>query len=73
MCPILGPLVHPFWISRDVSSGLQSLIHFFCGGKCNVYSPRTASGATLANLLRFEPAQKTKRATIVRYVLYIHY
>ena len=42
----LGPLVPLFWISGDVSSGFQSqsgfcLIHYFCGGKCNVHSPIT--------------------------------
>ena len=40
----------------DVSSGFQSqsgfcLIRYFCGGKCNVHSPRFTSGATLADLL----------------------
>ena len=45
-----------FWISGDVSSGFQSqsgfcLIRYFCGGECNVHSPRFTSGATLANLL----------------------
>ena len=52
----LGPLVPLFWISGDVSSGFQSqsgfcLIRYFCGGKCNVHSPRFTSGATLADLL----------------------
>ena len=55
-CPFLGPLVPLFWISGDVSSGFQSqsgfcLIRYFCGGECNVHSPRFTSGATLANLL----------------------
>ena len=55
-CPFWGPLVPLFWISGDVSSGVQSqsgfcLIRFFCGGECNVHSPRSTSGATLANLL----------------------
>ena len=55
-CPFLGPLVPLFWISGDVSSGFQSqsgfcLICYFCGGECNVHSPRFTSGATLANLL----------------------
>ena len=55
-CPFLGPLVPLFWISGDVSSGFQSqsgfcLIHYFCGGECNVHSPRFGSGATLADLL----------------------
>ena len=55
-CPFLGPLVPLFWISGDVSAGFQSqsgfcLIRYFCGGKCNVHSPRFTSGATLANLL----------------------
>ena len=41
----LGPLVPLFCISGDVSSGFQShsgfcLICYFCGGKCNVHSPR---------------------------------
>ena len=40
-----GPLVLLFWISDDVSSGFQSqsgfcLIRYFCGGECNVHSPR---------------------------------
>ena len=52
----LGPLVPLFWISGDVSSGFQSqsglgLIRYFCGGECNVHSPRFTSVATLANLL----------------------
>ena len=51
-----GPLVPLFWISGDVSSGFQSqsgffLIHYFCGGECNVHSPRFTSGATLADHL----------------------
>ena len=51
-----GPLVPLFWISGDVSSGFQSqsgfcLICYFCGGECNVHSPRFTSGATLADLL----------------------
>ena len=55
-CPFLGPLVPLFWISGDISSGFQSqsgfcLIRYFCGGECNVHSPRFTSGATLANLL----------------------
>ena len=55
-CPFLGPLVPLFWISGDVSSGFQSqsgfcLIRYFCGGKCNVHSPRFTSGVTLADLL----------------------
>ena len=49
-CPFLGPLVPLFWISGDVSSGFQSqsgfcLIRYFCGGECNVHSPRFTSGA----------------------------
>ena len=55
-CPFLGPLVPLFWISGDISSGFQSqsgfcLIRYFCGGECNVHSPRFTSGATLADLL----------------------
>ena len=55
-CPFLGPLVPLFWISGDVSSGFQSqsgfcLICYFCGGECNVHSPRLTSGATLTDLL----------------------
>ena len=55
-CPFLGPLVPLFGISGDVSSRVQSqsgfcLIRYFCGGKCNVHSPRFTSGATLADLL----------------------
>ena len=51
-----GPLVPLFWISGDVSSGFQSqsgfcLIRYFCGGGCNVHSPRFTIGATLADLL----------------------
>ena len=54
--PFWGPLVPLFWISGDVSSGFQSqsgfcLIRYFCGGECNVHSPRFTSGATLADLL----------------------
>ena len=50
-----GPLVLLFWISGHISSGFQSrsgfyLIHF-CGGECNIYSLRSTSGATRANLL----------------------
>ena len=54
MSPILGPLVPLFWISSDVSSGFQSqsgLPYSHCGGKCNVHSLRSTSGATRANLL----------------------
>ena len=45
-----------FWITGDVSSGFQSqsgfcLIKCFCGGKCDVHSSRSTSGATHANLL----------------------
>ena len=52
----LGLLVPLFWISGDLSSGFQSqsgfcLIHFFCGGNCNVHSQRSTSGATCADLL----------------------
>ena len=55
-CPFLGPLVPLFWISGDGSSGFQSqsgfcLICYFCGGECNVHSPRFTSGATLADFL----------------------
>ena len=55
-CPFLRPLVPLFWISGDVSSGFQSqsgfcLIRYFCGGECNVHSPRFTSGATLTDLL----------------------
>ena len=52
-CPFLGPLVPPFWISGDVSSGFQSqsgfcLIHVFA--EVNVmYIP--TSSATHADLL----------------------
>ena len=54
MCPILGPLVPLFWISNDVSSGFQSqsgLPYSHCGGKHNVRSLRSNSGATHADLL----------------------
>ena len=54
MCPILGPLVPLFWISGDVSSGFQSqsgLPYSHCGGKHNVCSLRSTSGATHADLL----------------------
>ena len=52
MSIFLGPLVPLFWISGDVSSGFQSQsgfcgICYFCGGECNVHSPRFTSGATL--------------------------
>ena len=53
-CPFLGPLVPLFWISGDISSGFQSqsgLPYSHCGGECNVRSPRSTSGATLADLL----------------------
>ena len=55
-CPFVGPLAPLFWISSDISSGFQSqsgfcLIRYFCGGECNVHSPRFTSGATLADLL----------------------
>ena len=71
-CPFLGPLVPLFWISGDISSGFQSqsgfcLIRYFCGGECNIHSPRFTSGATLADL-RFERATartEDERATIV--------
>ena len=38
---IFGPLVPLFWISGDVSSGIQSqsgLPYSHCGGECNVMS-----------------------------------
>ena len=46
----------PVLDSGDVSSGFQNqsgfcLICYFCGGRCNVHSPRFTSGATLADLL----------------------
>ena len=52
----LGPLVPLFWISGDVFAGFQRqsgfcLIHFLCGGECNVHSLRSTSGATHADLL----------------------
>ena len=53
-CPFLVPLVPLFWISGDISSGFQSqsgLPYLHCGGERNVYSPRSTSGATLADLL----------------------
>ena len=44
-----------FWISCDVSSGVQSQSGFclicFCGGECNVHSLTSTSGATLADLV----------------------
>ena len=49
-----GALVPLFWISGDVSSGFQSqsgLPYSHCGGKHNVCSLRSTSGATLADLL----------------------
>ena len=52
-CPFLGPLVPLFWISGDVSSGFQSqsgLPYSHSGGERNVRSPRSTSGATLADL-----------------------
>ena len=55
MCPILGPLVpvldfwwRLLWVSKP-EWFLPYLL--FCGGKCNVHSPRSTSGATHANLL----------------------
>ena len=53
-CPFLGPLLPLFWISGDVSSGFQSqsgLPYSHCRGERNVRSPRSTSGATLADLL----------------------
>ena len=53
-CPFLGPLVPLFWISGDVSSGFQSqsgLPYSHCRSNRNVRSPRSTSGATLADLL----------------------
>ena len=53
-CPFLGALVPLFWISGDVSSGFQSqsgLPYSHSGGVHNVRSPRSTSGATLADLL----------------------
>ena len=53
-CPFWGPLLPLFWISGDISSGFQSqsgLPYSHCGGKCNVRSLRSTSGATLADLL----------------------
>ena len=54
MCPILGQLIPLFWISSDISSGFQSqsrLPYLHCGGKCNVCSLRSTSGAIPADLL----------------------
>ena len=59
---VFGGHMSFFWghwypcFSGDVSSGFQSqsgfcLIRYFCGGECNVHSPRFTSGATLADLL----------------------
>ena len=53
-CPFLGPLVPLFWTSSDVSSGFQSqsgLPYSHCRGERNIHSPRSTSGATLADLL----------------------
>ena len=32
-------------------AGVGSALFAFCGGECNVHSPRSTSGATLADLL----------------------
>ena len=47
-CPFLGPLVPLFSKSGDVCSGLP---YSHCRGERNVHSPRSTSGATLADLL----------------------
>ena len=41
-CPILGPLVPLFWISKPE----WVLPYSHCGGKCNVHFLRSTSGAT---------------------------
>ena len=47
--PYFGFLVtSPLGFKARVGS---SLFAIFCGGECNVHSPRVTSGATLANLL----------------------
>ena len=50
-----GPLILLFWISGDVSSGVQSQSGFclirFLRSECNVHSPRSTSDATHADLL----------------------
>ena len=52
---VFGPLVPLFWILVTSPLGFKAsgfcLIHYFCGGECNVHSPRFTSGATLADLL----------------------
>ena len=57
-CPFFWGHWYPcFWISGDVSLWVFKarvgfcLIRYFCGGECNVHSPRFTSGATLADLL----------------------
>ena len=51
----LGPLVPLFGFLVTSSLGLKarvgSVLFAFCGGKCNVHSRRSTSGATLADLL----------------------
>ena len=71
MCPILGPLVPLFSISGDVSSGFQSqsglcLIFLFCGGKCNLHSPRFTSDAKPAGLLMASIAAGHFSSCIIR-------
>ena len=52
-CLFLGATGTPFWISGGISSKPEWVLPYslFCGGKCNVHSLRSTSGATLANLL----------------------
>ena len=39
------------WLQNGPLSCFVCLIRYFCGGECNVHSPRFTSGATLADLL----------------------
>ena len=52
---LLGLLVHLFWILVTSPLGFKarvgSVLLPFYGGKCNVHSPRSTSGAIPANLL----------------------
>ena len=46
--PVLDFWWRLLWVSKPE---WVLLIRYFCGGECNVHSPRFTSGATLANLL----------------------
>ena len=65
-CPILGPLVHLFWISGDilwVSKPDWVLTYSHSRGECNVHSLRSASGVTC-----YQPLDRHHRGASTRFI-----